>query len=105
MGGRNLKTVRILKWIGAALFLCWIVPGAALAQDGGHCPRFAPGDEVQTPPELTSHNGVLRADFRYYTALDSHNRTLFCFATPDGVESPTLRVNPGDTIIPCVGGR
>jgi FtsP/CotA-like multicopper oxidase with cupredoxin domain len=94
----NLKAALILKSILAVVFFCWMAP-AALAQDGGRCPRFAAGDEVQPPPELTSHNGVLKADFRYYTALDSHNRTLFCFATPDGIESPTLRVNPGDTII------
>ncbi|HEY4115832.1 MAG TPA: multicopper oxidase domain-containing protein, partial [Rhizomicrobium sp.] len=95
----DLKAIRILILLPAILLFCAILPGTASAQDGGRCPRFAAGADVASPPEIASHNGVLRADFRYYTALDSRNRTLFCFATPDGVESPTLRVNPGDTIV------
>jgi FtsP/CotA-like multicopper oxidase with cupredoxin domain len=30
--------------------------------------------------------------------VDSAGRTLFCFKTPDGLESPTLHVQPGDTL-------
>lgn len=36
--------------------------------------------------------------FDYYEALNSASHTVFCFATPDGVASPTLRVHPGDTL-------
>jgi FtsP/CotA-like multicopper oxidase with cupredoxin domain len=35
----------------------------------------------------------------YDTSVDSEGRTLFCFATPDGKESPTLHVHPGDHLI------
>jgi FtsP/CotA-like multicopper oxidase with cupredoxin domain len=34
----------------------------------------------------------------YETSVDAKGRTLFCFVTSDGAESPTLHVNPGDTI-------
>ncbi len=34
----------------------------------------------------------------YYTSMDDQGRTLFCFVTSDGSESPTLHVMPGDTI-------
>lgn len=30
--------------------------------------------------------------------MDASGRTLFCFKTPDNIESPTLHVKPGDTL-------
>ena len=72
-------------------------PGHALA-DGGVCPRPAAGSEVAPPPDLYSENGVLKLAFTYYTSVDDYNRTLFCFDTLEGLESPTLHVNPGDKI-------
>jgi FtsP/CotA-like multicopper oxidase with cupredoxin domain len=74
-----------------------LAPTAALA-DGGLCPRPAAGSEAARPPDLYSKNGVLKVKFNYYTSLDDLGRTLFCFVTDDGLESPTLHVNPGDTI-------
>jgi FtsP/CotA-like multicopper oxidase with cupredoxin domain len=41
---------------------------------------------------------VLNVTFNYFTTVDSDGRTLFCFVTPSGLESPTLHVNPGDTL-------
>ncbi len=87
---------RIVGVALGALFLC-AAPGVAMA-GGGACPRPAPGSEVQRPPDLYSSNGVLNVALNYYTALDDAGQTLFCFSTPDGLESPTLHVNPGDTI-------
>jgi FtsP/CotA-like multicopper oxidase with cupredoxin domain len=63
------------------------------------CQRFAAGSVVQTPPALSSSGGVLRVSFSYQTTSDSHNRQLFCFMTPSGLEDPTLQVNPGDRLI------
>lgn len=63
------------------------------------CQRFAAGSVVQTPPALSSSGGVLRVSFSYQTTYDSHNRQLFCFMTPSGLESPTLQLNPGDRLI------
>jgi FtsP/CotA-like multicopper oxidase with cupredoxin domain len=71
----------------------------ALAADGGICPRPAAGSEVTRPPDLYSKNGVLDAALNYQTTVDDLGRTLFCFVTKGrGLESPTLHVNPGDTI-------
>ena len=84
--------------LGAALLMvCAFLPGAAFA-DGGVCPRPAAGSDVTPPPDLYSQNGVLNVTLNYYTSMDSLERTLFCFVTSDGQESPTLHVNPGDTI-------
>jgi FtsP/CotA-like multicopper oxidase with cupredoxin domain len=61
------------------------------------CPRrFAAGDVVQNPPALFSSNGVLSVRFSYQHRIDAYNRELFCFMTPDGLQNPTLHVNPGD---------
>ncbi len=84
--------------LGAALLMvCAFLPSAAFA-DGGVCPRPAAGSDVTPPPDLYSQNGVLNVTLNYYTSVDSLQRTLFCFVTSDGQESPTLHVNPGDTI-------
>ena len=81
-----------------ALLLGVFLPGAALAADGGICPRADDGSDVPPPPDLYSQNNVLNVAFNYFTSVDNMGRTLFCFVTTDGVESPTLHVNPGDTI-------
>lgn len=80
-----------------ALCLLLLAPAQALA-DGGVCPRPAPGSDVQPPPDLFSSGGVLNVTLNYFTSVDDTGRTLFCFVTPEGVESPTLHVWPGDTV-------
>jgi FtsP/CotA-like multicopper oxidase with cupredoxin domain len=62
------------------------------------CVRFTAGSVVQQPPALFSQKGVLNVQFSYQTTTDSFGRQLFCFMTPDGLENPTLHVNPGDTL-------
>jgi FtsP/CotA-like multicopper oxidase with cupredoxin domain len=62
------------------------------------CPRFTAGSVVNNPPALHSQNGVLNVRLSYQQTTDSAGRTLFCFMTPDGLEEPTLHVNPGDTL-------
>ncbi|HVV64030.1 MAG TPA: multicopper oxidase domain-containing protein [Rhizomicrobium sp.] len=73
-------------------------PAHAMAADGGVCPRLEPGQKVLPPPDLFSRDGVLKVAFNYYTSVDDAGRTLFCFVTPDGAQSPTLHVKPGDRI-------
>jgi FtsP/CotA-like multicopper oxidase with cupredoxin domain len=90
--------VRIISRYAAATIVGLLVcTGAAMAADNV-CPRPGPGSEVLPPPDLYSKNGVLSVNLEYRTTVDFAGRTLFCFQTPDGVESPTLHVNPGDTI-------
>lgn len=82
----------LVTFVGAAL------PATAFAQSGPPCRRPFPGEVVRPPPALFSKNGVLSLAFNYFTAVDAVGRTLFCFVTPDGVESPTLHVKPGDRL-------
>jgi FtsP/CotA-like multicopper oxidase with cupredoxin domain len=62
------------------------------------CPRFTAGSVIHQPPALFSQNGVLNVRFSYQSTTDSVGRQLFCFMTPNGLENPTLHVNPGDTL-------
>jgi FtsP/CotA-like multicopper oxidase with cupredoxin domain len=48
---------------------------------------------------------VLNASFDYYTTVDNAGRTLFCFMTRDGLQSPTLHLWPGDTLNLLVTNR
>ncbi len=71
---------------------------AAVAAVSNACARFAPGSVIYQPPALFSFNGVLNVRLSYQQTTDAESRTLFCFMTADGVEEPTLHVNPGDTL-------
>jgi FtsP/CotA-like multicopper oxidase with cupredoxin domain len=88
--------VRIIRWFAAMLLFGALFPGGALANV--HCPRPLPSSEVIPPPDLFSKDGVLKVSMNYWPDIDQANRTLFCFSTADAQESPTLHVNPGDTI-------
>jgi len=66
------------------------------------CPRsFAAGDVVQNPPALFSSNGVLNVRFSYQHRIDANNpaHEMLCFMTPEGLQNPTLHVNPGDHLM------
>jgi FtsP/CotA-like multicopper oxidase with cupredoxin domain len=66
--------------------------------DSTACPRYAAGDTVTSPPELKSQNNKLEVTFNFKT-VTTGGITRYCFVTDAGLESPTLRVNPGDTLI------
>ncbi len=91
-----MNYLRLNRFLILALFL---TPITATAQVSGPCPRFAAGSTVTNPPALFSSNGTLTVNLSYNTATDPDGRTLYCFSTPDGTESPTLHVRPGDTLI------
>jgi FtsP/CotA-like multicopper oxidase with cupredoxin domain len=80
------------------LLLGWAYGAPALAADTGACPRPDPGTEALPPPDIYSSGGTLNLALEYQTAVDFAGRTLFCFTTADGQESPTLHVDPGDTV-------
>ncbi len=77
---------------------CSIAPAIASARANFQCPRPPAGSAVQPPPDLYSQNGSLSLAFNYYTTVDAAGRTLFCLVTPDGLQSPTLHIHPGDTL-------
>ncbi len=87
---------RLILGLSLTVAFCTIATLDAVAADP--CPRPNSGAVVARPPDLHSQNGVLKVVFHYVTSVDGVGRTLFCFKTPDGLESPTLHVRPGDTL-------
>jgi FtsP/CotA-like multicopper oxidase with cupredoxin domain len=75
-----------------------MLPLGVMGQSGP-CPRFAAGSDVTAPADLYSQNGTLTVSLSYNTSIDAAGRTLYCFTTPDGKQSPTLHVHPGDHLI------
>ena len=65
----------------------------------GPCTRFTAGSVASNPTDLFSKKGVLTVSLSYNTETDANGRTLYCFTTPDGTESPTLHVHPGDHLV------
>ncbi|HTY54064.1 MAG TPA: multicopper oxidase domain-containing protein [Candidatus Binataceae bacterium] len=63
------------------------------------CTRYAAGSTAVNPPAFYSSDGVLSVDLAYNTEQDAEGRTLYCFTTPDGTESPTLHIRPGDHLV------
>jgi FtsP/CotA-like multicopper oxidase with cupredoxin domain len=92
MGEFSVRSRTVL----VALFVLSLFPGCAMAADP--CSRPVQGSEITPPPDIYSQNGVLSVALDYFTEVDQWGRTLFCYVTPDGLEAPTLHVNPGDTI-------
>jgi FtsP/CotA-like multicopper oxidase with cupredoxin domain len=69
------------------------------ASDGGGCFRGAIGSEVAEPEDLRSVDGILKVDLAFRSFVDSKGEVRYCYVTPNGKQSPTLRVKPGDTVI------
>jgi FtsP/CotA-like multicopper oxidase with cupredoxin domain len=63
------------------------------------CVRPEPGSVVPEPAELRSHDGVLETDLRILDQKLPEGTTRYCYLTPDGKPSPTLRVRPGDQLV------
>jgi FtsP/CotA-like multicopper oxidase with cupredoxin domain len=87
-----------IRWFFVSIALLAGAQFAAFGQ-GNPCPRFSAGSVVRNPPDLYSQNGSLTVNLSYNTTTDADGRPLYCFTTPQGVESPTLHVHPGDHLI------
>lgn len=96
---------RLVGALASALLAYLFASTPALAHDHNPCPRPDAGTVVMQPPDLFSQEGVLDVSLEYYTSVDSAGRTLFCFVTPEGLQSPTLHVWPGDTLNLTVTNR
>jgi FtsP/CotA-like multicopper oxidase with cupredoxin domain len=82
-----------------AMWLAALAPAHAHASPEDPCPRPAPGAQVPEPPELRSRNGVLRLDLTVRDVKEPDGSTRYCYLLPDGAQSPTLRLHPGDELI------
>src|SRR5882724_13566058 len=81
------------------LAMLLLFAGIIFGQRTPPCFRPVPGASVRPPAELRSENGTLRADFSLRTRVDVYGLTLYCYAYGDNIQSPTLRVHPGDEVV------
>jgi FtsP/CotA-like multicopper oxidase with cupredoxin domain len=63
------------------------------------CNRPEPGSVVPEPQDLRSQDGVLQVDLTFHNQKQPDGSTRYCYLTPDGTVSPTLRLKPGDLLI------
>ncbi|HZR66775.1 MAG TPA: multicopper oxidase domain-containing protein [Terriglobales bacterium] len=62
------------------------------------CPRSPVGSEAADPVDLRSTNGLLTVHLTMRSSLDSNGHIRYCYIDQQGNLSPTLRVQPGDTL-------
>ncbi len=91
-----LPLIALLVFTASSISVADESSSVARVDAAGPCTRFAAGSVVNNPPDLFSKNGVLKVNLSYNTETDAEGRILYCFTTPDGTESPTLHVFPGD---------
>ncbi len=63
------------------------------------CPRPGSGSAAAQPPEVTSSHGRLQISFSFRSDVDEDGLTRYCYIYGDGMQSPTLRVKPGDEVV------
>ncbi|HVI09314.1 MAG TPA: multicopper oxidase domain-containing protein [Candidatus Binatia bacterium] len=85
------------------LVLTLLFCGFSFSAAWGQCPaRPASGTVVQDALSLYSQNGVLNAGLNLGYSVDQYGYTHYCYRYQSSngvVESPTLRVNPGDKLM------
>jgi FtsP/CotA-like multicopper oxidase with cupredoxin domain len=65
----------------------------------GVCPRPAAGSLVPEPEDLRSQNGVLAVELTVRNEKRKDGSIRYCYIDRDGIESPNLRLKPGDLLI------
>jgi FtsP/CotA-like multicopper oxidase with cupredoxin domain len=63
------------------------------------CPVRLPGGAVDEPADLRSANGELTVDLTLHNYKEANGSIRYCYTTPDGKESPNLRLHPGDLLV------
>ena len=84
-----------------AVFMCsvWCIAAHAASPAREACPRPAAGSAVPEPEDLRSRDGVLKVDLAVRNSRQSDGSVRYCYVSPDGSQSPTLRLRPGDLLI------
>jgi FtsP/CotA-like multicopper oxidase with cupredoxin domain len=72
---------------------------AAAPASGDPCERPPAGSLVSDPPELRSVQGVLSLELALRNHREADGSIRYCYVTPAGEQSPTLRVRPGDLLV------
>ncbi len=76
-----------------------LMAAALYGQSNQVCSRPGPGGLVREPADLRSSGGKLEVDFSFRSDVDIYGVTRYCYVSSDGIQSPTLRVQPGDEVV------
>jgi FtsP/CotA-like multicopper oxidase with cupredoxin domain len=83
--------------------IAWAAPAGPVLGAGelglDPCPRPAPGAVIPEPQDLRSSDGVLKVELTVRNVRESDGSIRYCYLLPDGSQSPTLRLKPGDLLI------
>ncbi|WP_375775227.1 multicopper oxidase family protein [Bradyrhizobium sp. ma5] len=63
------------------------------------CARPEPGSAIEESAELRSRDGMLETDLSIHDQKLPDGTSRYCYLTPDGRPSPTLRLRPGDQLV------
>jgi len=63
------------------------------------CRREPEGSTATQSADLRSEHGVLKVALKVRNSLDANGHMRYCYVDAHGNQSPTLRVQPGDTLI------
>ncbi len=90
----------MFRRIGVALCLVWLCSLAARAESSPDriCARPQEGAVVEEPPVIASTNGALAVTLKFRSVTGPEGNVRYCYVTETGLESPTLRVAPGDRL-------
>jgi FtsP/CotA-like multicopper oxidase with cupredoxin domain len=87
-----LKTLFTAAALLSSAAFCQALPDKA-------CSRFPAGSVLSSPQDLRSQHGVLEVNLAFRNSLDPAGQMRYCYIADGGIQSPTLRVHPGDLLI------
>jgi FtsP/CotA-like multicopper oxidase with cupredoxin domain len=96
---RSRVAQRVLKLFLLAACLGSSASFEPPALQSDFCQRPEPGSVVPEPRDLRSHDGVLEVDLTIHDQKQPDGSIRDCYLMPDGTQSPTLRLKPGDLLI------
>jgi FtsP/CotA-like multicopper oxidase with cupredoxin domain len=100
LGSSTRNTLAPVRRFKSLILVCLLVsPAAPSAAGADACPRPSPGSAVPEPVDLRSHNGVLKAELTVRNSKQGDASIRYCYLLPDGSQSPTLRLRPGDLLV------
>jgi FtsP/CotA-like multicopper oxidase with cupredoxin domain len=84
------------KWLTLAVFSAAV--WTAVPASAEICPRPSAGSTVKQPVDLRSSGGVLAVDLHFRGETLPDGEQTFCYLYHDSIQSPTLRLHPGDVL-------
>jgi FtsP/CotA-like multicopper oxidase with cupredoxin domain len=89
-------------WIGLLGAVWAALPGPCGATPQAArdpCARPPAGSLVSDPAELRSSGGILSVELAVRNHREDDGSLRYCYVTPGGEQSPTLRMRPGDLLV------